>query len=102
MIVLTITTRIVIVILVITATIVMSHEARYYIGFSCFGNFRFGSTLRSKQEQGRLPCLVGNGGLDYGDYWGLYRDYYYTNPFPHSLWRRGAAGSQIQGLLLSG
>ena len=29
--------------------------------------------------------LVGNGGMDYGDYcWGLYRDYY-RDPFPHSL-----------------
>ena len=29
--------------------------------------------------------LVGNGGLDYGDYyWGAYRDYY-RDPFPHSL-----------------
>ena len=29
--------------------------------------------------------LVGNGGMDYGDYyWGLYRDYY-RGPFPHSL-----------------
>ena len=28
--------------------------------------------------------LVGNGGIDYGDYyWGLYRDYY-KNPFPRS------------------
>ena len=27
--------------------------------------------------------LVGNGGMDYGDYcWGLYRDYYYRDPFP--------------------
>ena len=30
-------------------------------------------------------CLVGNGGMDIGDYyWGLYR-YYYRDPFPHSL-----------------
>ena len=29
--------------------------------------------------------LVGNGGMDYGDYsWGLYRDYY-RDPFPHIL-----------------
>ena len=29
--------------------------------------------------------LVGNGGMDYGDYyWGEYRDYY-RDPFPHSL-----------------
>ena len=29
--------------------------------------------------------LVGNGGMDYGDYsWGLYRDWY-RDPFPHSL-----------------
>ena len=29
--------------------------------------------------------LVGNGGMDYGDYyWGLYRGYY-RDPFPHSL-----------------
>ena len=29
--------------------------------------------------------LVGNGGMDYGDYyWGLYRAYY-RDPFPHSL-----------------
>ena len=31
--------------------------------------------------------LVGNGGMDYGDYyWGFYRDYY-RDPFPHSLLR---------------
>ena len=31
--------------------------------------------------------LVGNGGMDYGDYfWGLYRDYS-RDPFPHSLLR---------------
>ena len=30
--------------------------------------------------------LVGNGGMDYWDYyWGLYRDYYNKDPFPHSL-----------------
>ena len=30
-------------------------------------------------------CLVGNGGMDIGDYyWGLYRDYY-RDSFPHSL-----------------
>ena len=30
-------------------------------------------------------CLVGNGGIEYGDYhWGLYRDYC-RDPFPHSL-----------------
>ena len=30
-------------------------------------------------------CLVGNGGMCYGDYyWGLYRDYY-RDPFPNSL-----------------
>ena len=30
--------------------------------------------------------LVGNGGMDYGDYWGIYRDYH-RDPFPHSLLR---------------
>ena len=31
--------------------------------------------------------LVGNGGMDYGDYyWGFYRDYFW-DPFPHSLLR---------------
>ena len=30
-------------------------------------------------------CFVGNGGMDYGDYyWGLYRGYY-RDPCPHSL-----------------
>ena len=32
-----------------------------------------------------LWCLVGDGGMGYGDnYWELYRDYY-RDPFPHSL-----------------
>ena len=29
-------------------------------------------------------CLGGNGGMDYRDCWGVYRDYY-MDPFPHSL-----------------
>ena len=41
--------------------------------------------VRDHQPLLTVWCLVGNGGMDYGDYyWGLYRDYY-RDPFPHSL-----------------
>ena len=39
-------------------------------------------------SQGSLDCLVlsREWGKDYGDYyWGLYKDYYYRDPFPNSL-----------------
>ena len=36
-------------------------------------------------ERSSVWFLVGNGGMDYGDYyWGFYRDYY-RDPFSHSL-----------------
>ena len=44
-----------------------------------------GALLKLLQEALTIGSLVGNGGMDYGDYfWRLYRDYY-RDPFPHSL-----------------
>ena len=56
-------------------------------------------SLSSKQQLGKTVWfLVGNGGMDYGDYyWGLYKDCH-RDPFPHSYQdpdRRFASSSPI-------
>ena len=49
------------------------------------GNMRFHDAWDLQIQGLGVWCLVGNGGMDYGDYyWGLYRDYH-RDPFPHSL-----------------
>ena len=54
--------------------------------------------LRQIHHENRPAMAVGNGGMDYGDfYWGLCRDYY-RDPFPHSLLStRESLGIHLEG-----
>ena len=65
---------------------------RVSIVVPCFGKAAAPIHTTAKQRKDytgdyTVWFLVGNGGMDYGDYYcGLYRDYY-TDPFLHSLIR---------------
>ena len=55
---------------------------RWVWGWVAHGSIAISATAKAEALQVTVWFLVGNGGMDYGDYYGgLYRDYY-RDPFP--------------------
>ena len=58
---------------------------RWVWGWVAHGSIAISATAKAEALQVTVWFLVGNGGMDYGDYYeGLYRDYY-RDRSPHSL-----------------
>ena len=58
---------------------------RWVWGWAAHGSIAISATAKAEALQVTVWFLVGNGGMDYGDYYGgIYRDYY-RDPFRHSL-----------------